>query len=1052
MGSKPNIIGANFTASLATQIKVRQEKLGKPNPEVNDILYNNSKTSWLRVASGVDINDWDKTGLGEYNQFSAKDFVLFGGVTGEKGPQPLQPLATTTYDVVGDQIAAQYGIGNPSQWGYSPPPSVTSVDIQALNKGSIRKATLMLTAHNPDQFKILEILYLRLGFTILVEWGHTHYYDNEGDLQQMGNFSTTPFNTFFNSPGSQYEGFNALNDQIVEERKKYNYNYDAFIGFISNFQWSIGEGGVYNINLTVISPGALIESLTANRSTNEQDPKKGENSEGVAGNKIESYLNYWKNVLQKAQEDTSSEYEGSVEIETPTFDPEIFREYSDKDYPFAKNNIGDVSENVFSYKFKRKGEIIRYTYSQILDDESQQDSAYYYISLGALLELIEKSQYKDTKGIPIMSIDYDYNKSYMFSHPYQQSIYPDKCILSSTLYHQVVTYADVVTETEPISEDYVTSSDGETFLPFEPSSPEPEEVEPDLSVGVIAVQDTTAPINVYSSQQTQIEQVEEILSTRTIKNLKLGINTKEVPYFKSGDDPNITSRREYQGDIMGIMVNFDAVIQILQNTQDENGNVSLLSLIQNILNDITVSTGNLNSFEVTYNEDKRKVVIYDNKLPPGIQTPPSEEASFHIKGFQNQNNLEVGSFIKNFSFQSKIFPKLTNLIAISAQTGDTSLPDEGSSFQALNKNLTDRIMGRDSIKVDGNNSNNSTTQNYNSVINDINRYLLKIYMNRVYNTDNKDYSSTLKDILKYDVQVKVQTKKLPSPFFVPVTLSLTMDGLSGMTLWEKFGITPEYILPSDYPNNLDFIIQGVSHNIKDGKWVTTLETLSWPKPIGLEEEPTDILEGDGSANSSSPTPETPAEPDPEVNNSSWEIIPNSPPLYIRFKDDPTPLTPEDASAFVHPTVRPKFKEFFTRLATSSRYNGYVIRLGSAWRSIANQQGLANPNSSTFTTLATSGLSDHNLGTAIDMQIHKASSYAKVLGHKGTINQEWIDSGIIVEATKSGLGWGGEFDDRVHFFDPVTKAKRDSLALRIELYYGEPLSNLSQQQIFNIGLT
>ena len=56
------------------------------------------------------------------------------------------------------------------------------MEIQALNKGSIRKATLMLTAHNPDQFRIIELLYLRLGFSILVEWGHNMYYDNDGNL------------------------------------------------------------------------------------------------------------------------------------------------------------------------------------------------------------------------------------------------------------------------------------------------------------------------------------------------------------------------------------------------------------------------------------------------------------------------------------------------------------------------------------------------------------------------------------------------------------------------------------------------------------------------------------------------------------------------------------------------------------------------------------------------------------------------------------------------------------------------------------------------------
>ena len=77
INSKPNKTGANFSPDLVTQIKVRQEKLGKSDPGVDDILYTNSKTSWLIVASGVDINDWSKTGLGEYNQFGAKDFVLF---------------------------------------------------------------------------------------------------------------------------------------------------------------------------------------------------------------------------------------------------------------------------------------------------------------------------------------------------------------------------------------------------------------------------------------------------------------------------------------------------------------------------------------------------------------------------------------------------------------------------------------------------------------------------------------------------------------------------------------------------------------------------------------------------------------------------------------------------------------------------------------------------------------------------------------------------------------------------------------------------------------
>ena len=60
-------------------------------------------------------------GLGDYTKFEAKDFVLFGGVTGRDGlSDTFKPLATSTHDVVNDQITASYGIGDHTKWGYSP--------------------------------------------------------------------------------------------------------------------------------------------------------------------------------------------------------------------------------------------------------------------------------------------------------------------------------------------------------------------------------------------------------------------------------------------------------------------------------------------------------------------------------------------------------------------------------------------------------------------------------------------------------------------------------------------------------------------------------------------------------------------------------------------------------------------------------------------------------------------------------------------------------------------------------------------------------------------
>jgi len=178
------IIGENLEIGLSNQIKVRQKKLGNPTPTTEDAIFNNSKATWLRVASSVDINDINLAGLGDFAENGselAKNLVLFSGAINSKGTLPNKALSTSTNNL-SEQVLAQYGIGNSTQWGYSPPPGIESISVQALNRGAIRKANISLKAHNPDQFRLIEALYLRLGFTILVEWGHTVYYDNDENL------------------------------------------------------------------------------------------------------------------------------------------------------------------------------------------------------------------------------------------------------------------------------------------------------------------------------------------------------------------------------------------------------------------------------------------------------------------------------------------------------------------------------------------------------------------------------------------------------------------------------------------------------------------------------------------------------------------------------------------------------------------------------------------------------------------------------------------------------------------------------------------------------
>ncbi len=1025
MGSKKNIIGADFSPNLINQINTRQKKLGKIKPTSDDVIYNNSKTSWLRASSGVSIpGDANSVGLGDYNKFEAKDFVLFGGVTGEGGPgssgvlSGMQPIATTTSDVVNDQIMAQYGIGNHTKWGFSPPPSVTSMDIQALNRGSIRKAQLMITAHNPDQFRMIELLYLRLGFTILIEWGHSTYYDNNGNLQKM-DFQTEPFNQFFNTQGSGYKGLKEIHTTIVAEREKYCYNYDAFVGFITNFTWSVGNLGEYNINLTVMSYGALIDSLTINRSSTSKDTPQTGGKEDSASSKIAKYFDRWKKLLNAKGEGV--EGGRSRPIDTQGNFPPTSPSYN------LKNEFSSIND--FGFEFIKDAEIVKVPRESPSDSSIEGDVSNYYISLGAFLRFIEEKEIiTDNNGEPIISIDYGYKKSYMLSHPFQQSVDPGVCILKSTIKvfeDREVEEAQRETTPQEQSVETINNVTLGVFSPFPENESPPDDFE---TIGAVTSPNEEELITTSQDSKGNIRYDIAIKTEYTI-------NADAVRHFRDG---MVESFQGYQGDIMGIMVNFDHILNVFQN---QNEDKDIHSLLTSLLKNISSVTGNINNFVVTYNEDDMKLVIYDERTSPGIDPVSDPEGNFHIHGFEFKDTLDIGSFITDFSFNTKVFPKLTNLVAISAHTGEIPLPDEGSSFQVLNKNIKDRIMNNSILADTTGNDVKSTKSKYNNELEDLSIFFKNTYILQKFENNFKDRKSVLNDILKFDIQSKVLSNKLVSPFFIPVTFSVTLDGLSGMTLFQKFGVTPDYILPPDYPNNLNFIIQGVNHSIKDNKWVTTLETLSWPKGPENLSEPTEDIEGDGPRSDSSDP-----NPNPE-SSSNWELIPSGDSFFFQ-RAGGSQLDINSVLDLLHPTVRPQWRDFLTSLTNSQRLKGYKMVITSEYRSPSAQAALIENGNN----IATSGISLHNLGAVLDINIFKASPSSAVL-KLATPKSTWLESGVVTLATQAGISWGGNFQttpyDPIHFYSPINKV---ASVANIQNLYGINFNSVTQTQIFNTPLS
>ena len=183
-----NLTGTPLDTYVQNQISTRQKILGN-NPDVQDldirVLNNHNKSAWVRLASSVDIVGDDtlkELGIINKGNVFAQNFVLVGGVlnAAQDISMPQGGVILNSFSADVPSIAAQYSYGlGGLEYGFTPPPGLGSVSIQHLNRGAIRKFQIRLQAQNKGQMAILEALYLRLGYYMLLEWGHTNYIDRE---------------------------------------------------------------------------------------------------------------------------------------------------------------------------------------------------------------------------------------------------------------------------------------------------------------------------------------------------------------------------------------------------------------------------------------------------------------------------------------------------------------------------------------------------------------------------------------------------------------------------------------------------------------------------------------------------------------------------------------------------------------------------------------------------------------------------------------------------------------------------------------------------------
>ena len=303
MARATNIVGEDHKKYVHDQIKTRQKILGSSLRDNEQLTYINSRTAWIRVVSSIDISDQD---IIEYSptgsslisdggqQYKLNELGLNTSFAGNNLSSDLSLLAGTTpidgqlkYGIVESQFdrangpaeTKAYGFGGPD-FGLKAPPGVLQFSTSNLNKGALRVSTIELQANNQEQFQYLETLYMRLGYTVLVEWGDTQFYqqDSTGNINYTSGASISTYSlaSEFLAPENIYKDDNeTLLDyfykRIEELREKSQGNYDALVGKVRNFSWSLDNLGIYHITLELVSYGDVIESLSINNASADID-------------------------------------------------------------------------------------------------------------------------------------------------------------------------------------------------------------------------------------------------------------------------------------------------------------------------------------------------------------------------------------------------------------------------------------------------------------------------------------------------------------------------------------------------------------------------------------------------------------------------------------------------------------------------------------------------------------------------------------------------------------------------------------------------------------
>ena len=312
---------------------------------------------------------------------------------------------------------------------------------------------------------------------------------------------------------------------------------------------------------------------------------------------------------------------------------------------------------------------------------------------------------------------------------------------------------------------------------------------------------------------------------------------QELPYFRQVDNGKADQNTNLAYP-MNIYLNFDFILECLK--PDDRGNVSVFEFLSSICAGLNKALGGINNLEPVIEESTNTLSIVDTTPIPGKTAADTSDYTLQVYGYDKIDNSYISNFVRNVDLKTAITPEFATMITVGATAGGYVKGTEATAFSKWNVGLRDRYKedltpgNINSVQIPG--TTNEAEINYAEEFASSKAYITRYGLTGLSNTFklNPDAIernlSVVTEYYKYILNKESQDQPTAGGTigFIPFKLSLTLDGISGIKIYNKLSVNTEF-LPKVYGKTVDLIVTGVSHNLSGNDWTTQIETTLIPK-------------------------------------------------------------------------------------------------------------------------------------------------------------------------------------------------------------------------------